>query len=168
MDETMDRLIRALDLEKLEENLYRGVSSSVGWQRTFGGEVIAQALVAAQRTVVPERPVHSLHGYFLRPGNPKAPVIYEVSRIRDGGSFTTRIVHGIQHGEAIFTLSASFQRQEDGLDHQMPMPDVPARTTCPPPPISPPRSWRGRPSRSAATGAGRARSSSGRSRSTTI
>ncbi|MBB3936083.1 acyl-CoA thioesterase [Aureimonas phyllosphaerae] len=125
MDETMGRLIRALDLEKLEENLYRGVSSSVGWQRTFGGEVIAQALVAAQRTVVPERPVHSLHGYFLRPGNPKAPVIYEVSRIRDGGSFTTRIVHGIQHGEAIFTLSASFQRVEEGLDHQMPMPDVP-------------------------------------------
>ncbi|RIY02472.1 acyl-CoA thioesterase II [Aureimonas flava] len=131
MDETMNRLIRALDLEKLEENLYRGVSSSVGWQRTFGGEVIAQALVAAQRTVAAERPVHSLHGYFLRPGNPQAPVIYEVARIRDGGSFTTRIVHGIQHGEAIFTLSASFQRREEGLDHQMPMPDVPRPDALP-------------------------------------
>ncbi len=125
MNELMQGLIQTLDLERLEENLYRGTSPQSGWQRIFGGQVIAQALVAAQRTVPAERHVHSLHGYFVRPGDPKAPVIYEVKRIRDGGSFTTRIVIGIQHGEAIFTLSASFQKHEEGLDHQAAMPDVP-------------------------------------------
>lgn len=125
MNESVRRLVEILDLERIEENLYRGLSPDSGWQRIFGGQVIAQALVAAQRTVPADRPVHSLHGYFVRPGDPRVPVIYEVRRIRDGGSFTTRIVVGVQHGEAIFTLSASFQRTEEGLDHQSAMPAVP-------------------------------------------
>ena len=123
----MDQLLRLLDLERLERDLYRGVSPSTGWQRVFGGQVIGQALVAAQRTVQPgegepERPVHSLHGYFLRPGDPSVPIIYEVDRIRDGGSFTTRRVMAIQHGEAIFSMSASFHVREEGLEFQMAMP----------------------------------------------
>jgi len=125
VNESVRRLVEILDLERIEENLYRGLSPDSGWQRIFGGQVIAQALVAAQRTVPADRPVHSLHGYFVRPGDPRVPVIYEVRRIRDGGSFTTRIVVGVQHGEAIFTLSASFQRTEEGLDHQSAMPAVP-------------------------------------------
>nr|WP_143523973.1 acyl-CoA thioesterase II [Xaviernesmea rhizosphaerae] len=119
-------LLRTLDLEKLEENLFRGRSPQVGWQRVFGGQVIGQALVAAQRTVSAERFVHSLHAYFLRPGDPAVPIIYDVERIRDGGSFSTRRVVAIQHGAAIFTLSASFQGDEDGFDHQIPMGDFPA------------------------------------------
>jgi len=121
----MEQLLRTLDLEQLEHNLYRGRSPQVGWQRVFGGQVIGQALVAAQRTVNPERHVHSLHAYFLRPGDPSIPIIYQVDRIRDGTSFTTRRVIAIQHGEAIFSLSASFQIDEPGFDHQLPMPDVP-------------------------------------------
>jgi acyl-CoA thioesterase-2 len=118
-------LLSILDLEQLEENLFRGRSPQVGWQRVFGGQVIGQALVAATRTVVADRPPHSLHGYFLLPGDPSIPIIYEVERIRDGKSFTTRRVKAIQHGQAIFTLSASYQVAEEGLIHQMPMPDVP-------------------------------------------
>ena len=118
----MQELLAILDLEKLEHNLYRGRSPSLDWQRVFGGQTIAQALVAAQRTVEPARHVHSLHGYFMRPGDTKVPIIYEVDRIRDGGSFTTRRVVAIQHGQAIFSLEASFQLEEDGLDHQLPMP----------------------------------------------
>ncbi|WP_062018101.1 acyl-CoA thioesterase II [Aureimonas sp. AU4] len=118
-------LLDTLDLERLDDDLFRGTSPDAGWQRIFGGQVIAQSLVAAQRTVPPERPVHSLHGYFVRPGDPSVPVIYKVDRVRDGGSFTTRTVSGIQHGAAIFTLMASFQRLEAGLDHQIAMPDVP-------------------------------------------
>jgi acyl-CoA thioesterase II len=121
----MDGLVATLDLEKLEENLFRGLSPQIGWQRVFGGQVIAQALAAAQRTVEPDRFVHSLHAYFMRPGDPAIPIIYEVDRIRDGKSFTTRRVVAIQHGQAIFSLSASFQLDEDGFEHQMPMPDVP-------------------------------------------
>ncbi|MEL6751325.1 MAG: acyl-CoA thioesterase II, partial [Pseudomonadota bacterium] len=94
-------------------------------QRVFGGQVIAQALVAAQRTVEEERPVHSLHGYFLRPGDPKVPIVYEVDRIRDGGSFTTRRIQAIQHGRPIFSMIASFQLVQEGLLHQMDMPNVP-------------------------------------------
>ncbi|MBB3999780.1 acyl-CoA thioesterase II [Aureimonas pseudogalii] len=131
MNDSVASLIRTLDLERIEENLYRGNSPDVGWQRIFGGQVIAQALVAAQRTVPEDRPVHSLHGYFVRPGDPRVPVIYEVRRIRDGGSFTTRIVVAIQHGAAIFTLSASFQREEEGLDHQVEMPGVPGPDELP-------------------------------------
>ena len=118
-------LLNILDLEPLEHNLFRGRSPKTGWQRVFGGQVIGQALVAAQRTVPSERQVHSLHGYFMRPGDPAVPIIYEVDRIRDGGSFTTRRVVAIQHGKAIFSMSASFQIDEDGLDYFMPMPEQP-------------------------------------------
>ena len=122
----LQELLSILDLEKLEHNLYRGRSPKESWQRVFGGQTIAQALVAAQRTVESDRHVHSLHGYFMRPGDTSAPVLYEVDRIRDGSSFTTRRVVAIQHGKAIFSLEASFQLDEEGLDHQIPMPaDVP-------------------------------------------
>lgn len=120
----MDRLIAMLDLEKLEENLYRGNSPQDGWQRVFGGQVIAQSLVAAQRTVKLDRFVHSLHAYFLLPGDPTVPIIFQVERIRDGSTFTTRRVLAIQHGKAIFSMSASFQLDEPGYDHQAIMPSV--------------------------------------------
>lgn len=126
MPSAIENLLTLLDLETLEHNLFRGSSPQSGWQRVFGGQVIGQALVAAQRTVDPERHVHSLHCYFMRPGDPAVPIIYEVDRIRDGSSFTTRRVVAIQHGKAIFSLSASFQYDEPGLEHQMDMPkDVP-------------------------------------------
>ena len=124
MSTAVDQLLSILDLEPLEHNLFRGLSPQVGWQRVFGGQVIGQALVAAQRTVE-ERGVHSLHAYFLRAGDPAVPIIYEVDRLRDGKSFSTRHVVAIQHGHPIFSMSASFQREEEGLEHQMPMPDVP-------------------------------------------
>ncbi|WP_336055275.1 acyl-CoA thioesterase II [Nitratireductor sp. CH_MIT9313-5] len=130
MSSAMNELLDILDLEPLEHNLFRGRSPQVGWQRVFGGQVIGQALVAAQRTVSEGRHVHSLHCYFMRPGDPAVPIIYEVDRIRDGGSFTTRRVVAIQHGHAIFSLSASFQVEEEGLEHQLPMPlDVPGPET---------------------------------------
>ncbi len=126
----LDDLVELLDLERIEVNIFRGQSPDEQRQRVFGGQVAGQALVAAGRTVQeavrpgePERHVHSLHAYFLRPGDPTTPIIYEVDRIRDGKSFTTRRVNAIQHGRAIFTLSASFQVDEGGLDHAMPMPD---------------------------------------------
>ncbi|HEY5080998.1 MAG TPA: acyl-CoA thioesterase II [Bauldia sp.] len=124
MHDPIETLLSILDLEQLEHNLFRGLSPQVGWQRVFGGQVIGQALVAAARTVE-GRTVHSLHAYFMRPGDPAVPIIYEVDRIRDGHSFTTRRVVAIQHGAAIFTMSASFQVEETGLDHQAKMPDVP-------------------------------------------
>lgn len=117
-------LLRILDLEPLEVNLFRGRSPQTGWQRVFGGQVVGQALVAATRTV-DGRPPHSLHGYFMRPGDPAVPIIYEVDRIRDGRSFVTRRVVAIQHGAAIFSMSASFHNDEPGYEHQMDMPDVP-------------------------------------------
>ena len=130
MSSAMQELVSILDLEGLEHNLFRGRSPQVGWQRVFGGQVIAQALVAAQRTVDAARHVHSLHCYFMRPGDPAVPIIFEVDRIRDGGTFTTRRVVAIQHGHAIFSLSASFQIDEPGLDHQIPMPaNVPGPDT---------------------------------------
>src|SRR6266536_3472466 len=119
-----------LDLEPLELNLFRGRSPQVGWQRVFGGQVIGQALVAACRTVE-NRPPHSMHAYFLLPGDPKVPIVYDVDRIRDGRSFTTRRVVAIQHGRAIFNLSASFHRDEPGPDHQLRMPDVAAPESLP-------------------------------------
>ncbi|UUP17469.1 acyl-CoA thioesterase II [Nitratireductor thuwali] len=126
MSTAMQELLDILNLEPLEHNLFRGRSPQVGWQRVFGGQVIGQALVAAQRTVDADRHVHSLHCYFMRPGDPQVPIVYDVDRIRDGGSFTTRRVVAIQHGHAIFSLSASFQIDEEGLEHQLPMPtDVP-------------------------------------------
>jgi acyl-CoA thioesterase II len=117
-------LLDLLDLEPLELNLFRGRSPQVGWQRVFGGQVIGQALVAACRTVA-GRPPHSMHAYFLLPGDPKVPIIYEVDRIRDGRSFTTRRVVAIQHGQAIFSMSVSFHVDEPSLTHQAPMPEVP-------------------------------------------
>src|SRR6201990_1951123 len=117
-------LLGTLALEPIEVNLFRGRSPQVGWQRVFGGQVIGQALVAATRTVE-GRPPHSMHGYFLLPGDPKVPIIYEVDRIRDGKSFTTRRVIAIQHGHPIFSMSVSYHADEDGLDHQVKMPDVP-------------------------------------------
>ncbi len=127
MSAAMQELLSILDLEKLEHNLYRGRSPKVNWQRVFGGQTIAQSLVAAQRTVEPDRYVHSLHAYFMRPGDITVPIIYEVERLRDGGSFTTRRVTAIQHGQAIFSLEASFQVDENGLEHQVPMPRGVAR-----------------------------------------
>jgi acyl-CoA thioesterase-2 len=124
-------LIQTLDLEPLEVNLFRGRSPQDGWQRVFGGQVIGQALVAAVRTVEDARPVHSLHGYFIRPGDPKLPILYEVDRYRDGGSFTTRRVVAIQHGQPIFSMAASFHRPEPGFDHQIPMPAVPPPESLP-------------------------------------
>jgi acyl-CoA thioesterase-2 len=125
MSSAIDNLLSILDLEPLERNLFRGRSPQSGWQRVFGGQVIGQALVAATRTVEGgERPPHSLHGYFMLPGDPRVPIIYEVDRIRDGRSFTTRRVVAIQHGQAIFSMSASFQVEEEGYQHQVLMPEV--------------------------------------------
>jgi acyl-CoA thioesterase-2 len=123
----LDRLVDLLDLEQIEVDIFRGKQPShepLGI-RVFGGQVAGQAMVAAGRTVPEDRPVHSLHAYFLRPGDPSIPIIYEVDRARDGRSFTTRRVVAIQHGKPIFNLSASFQVLEEGLQHQSPMPDVP-------------------------------------------
>jgi acyl-CoA thioesterase-2 len=117
-------LLAILDLEQLEVNLFRGRSPAVTWQRVFGGQVVGQALVAATRTVEGRSP-HSLHAYFLLPGDPKVPIVYDVDRIRDGKSFTTRRVVAIQHGHPIFSMSASFHLDEPGFDHQAKMPDVP-------------------------------------------
>ncbi len=117
-------LVEILNLEKIEENIFRGRSPQVGWQRVFGGLVIAQALVAAERTVEGRAP-HSLHAYFLLAGDPAAPIVYNVERIRDGKSFATRRCVAIQHGRAIFTLSASFLAAEQGLEHASAMPSVP-------------------------------------------
>jgi len=130
MSRALDQLLAILDIETLEENLFRGVSPQVGWQRVFGGQVIGQALVAAYRTVE-GRSAHSLHSYFLRPGDPAVPIIYSVDRIRDGGSFSTRRVVAVQHGQAIFSMAASFHKQEEGLAHQMKMPDVPLPESLP-------------------------------------
>lgn len=121
----VDALLAILDLEPLEINLFRGRSGSPGGGRVFGGQVVAQALVAARRTVPEDRVAHSLHAYFLLGGDPAVPIIYEVERIRDGRSFTTRRVVGIQHGRAIFATSVSFQLVEEGLHHQVAMPQVP-------------------------------------------
>jgi acyl-CoA thioesterase-2 len=117
-------LLDILDLEPLEVNLFRGRSPQTGWQRVYGGQVIGQALVAAVRTVDASRPPHSMHAYFLLPGDPKVPLIYDVDRIRDGKSFTTRRVTARQHGHPIFSMLVSFHEREDGFDHQAEMPDV--------------------------------------------
>jgi len=131
MGRALDDLIDILQLEQLEVNLFRGVSPQEERQRVFGGQVAGQALIAAGRTVDPERRVHSLHAYFLRPGDPLVPIVYEVDRIRDGRSFTTRRVVAIQHGKAIFNLQSSFQVQESGPEHQYPMPDAPDPDSLP-------------------------------------
>ncbi|HXC81643.1 MAG TPA: acyl-CoA thioesterase II [Trebonia sp.] len=125
MSDALERLLDLLDLEQIEVNIFRGRSPDETVQRVFGGQVAGQALVAAGRTVPADRAVHSLHAYFIRPGDPAVPLVYTVDRVRDGHSFTTRRVAAIQHGRTIFTLSASFHRPEPGLVHAMPMPDVP-------------------------------------------
>jgi acyl-CoA thioesterase II len=122
--DAVDDLVRLLDLEPIEVNIFRGLSPEEDRQRIFGGQVAGQALVAAARTVEPDRHVHSLHAYFLRAGDPKVPILYEVDRIRDGRSFTTRRVVAIQHGKAIFNMAASFQLDEVGFEHAFEMPDV--------------------------------------------
>jgi len=125
MSKALDDLLDLLDLEQIELDIFRGRSPDERRQRVFGGQVAGQALVAAGRTVPPDRPVHSLHAYFIRPGDPTVPLVYTVDRTRDGRSFTTRRVSAVQHGKTIFTLSASFHHAEPGPEHADPMPDVP-------------------------------------------
>ncbi|MFF9377827.1 acyl-CoA thioesterase II [Streptomyces griseoluteus] len=131
MSQALQDLLDLLDLERIEEDIYRGQSRSAVVPRVFGGQVAAQALVAAGRTVPADRAAHSLHAYFLRTGDPGAPIVYSVDRIRDGRSFTTRRVVAVQHGKPIFHLSASFQAYEEGLDHQAPVPEAPDPATLP-------------------------------------
>lgn len=125
MNEALTDLLDLLDLEPLEHNIYRGHNHEIGSGRVFGGQVLAQALVAARRTVEEPREAHSLHGYFILAGDVSAPIVYFVDRLRDGKSFTTRRVTGIQHGEAIFSMTASFHRAEAGEEHFTPMPEAP-------------------------------------------
>jgi acyl-CoA thioesterase II len=125
--QALEKLCDVLTMEPLEDNVFRGRKAIEGWQRVFGGQVLGQALAAAAMTVDAGRPIHSLHGYFLLAGDPQREIIYDVERIRDGGSFTTRRVRAIQHDQTIFSMSASFHKPEPGFDHQEPMPDV-----CPP------------------------------------
>lgn len=122
---TAGDLVRLLDLEPIEHNIYRGRNRDIGTGRIYGGQVLAQSLVAARRTVDEDRPAHSLHGYFILPGDLEVPVVYFVERLRDGRSYTTRRVTAIQHGQAIFNLSASFHAPEEGPSHQAEMPEVP-------------------------------------------
>ncbi|WP_329134473.1 acyl-CoA thioesterase [Streptomyces sp. NBC_00670] len=131
MSQALQSLLDLLDLEQIERDIFRGHFRPAVVPRVFGGQVAAQALVAAGRTVPEDRHAHSLHAYFLRPGDPGAPIVYSVDRIRDGRSFTTRRVVAVQHGQPIFHLSASFQVYEEGLDHQAPMPSAPDPATLP-------------------------------------
>ncbi|PSM43827.1 acyl-CoA thioesterase II [Streptomyces dioscori] len=125
MSQALEGLLDLLDLERIEQDIFRGQSRFAVVPRVFGGQVAAQALVAAGRTVPADRLAHSLHAYFLRAGDPGAPIVYTVDRIRDGRSFTTRRVVAVQHGQPIFHLSASFQTYEEGMDHQADMPPAP-------------------------------------------
>ncbi|MAQ53013.1 MAG: acyl-CoA thioesterase II [Pseudomonas sp.] len=131
MSELLDDLVDLLALEKIEENLFRGRSQDLGFKQLFGGQVLGQSLSAASQTVDPERHVHSVHGYFLRPGNADLPIVYQVDPLRDGGSFTTRRVQAIQKGKPIFTMISSFQGDEAGYEHQAVMPDVPGPEDLP-------------------------------------
>ncbi|MGW6399917.1 acyl-CoA thioesterase [Streptomyces sp. NPDC055134] len=131
MNQALESLLDLLDLEQIEQDIFRGQSRSAVVPRVFGGQVAAQALVAAGRTVPGDRHAHSLHAYFLVAGDPGAPIVYTVDRIRDGRSFTTRRVVAVQHGQPIFHLSASFQTYEDGLEHQAAMPPAPDPETLP-------------------------------------
>ncbi len=130
MPKASKTFVDILDLERLEDNCFRGRSPQTTWQRVFGGEVIGQALVAAARTVK-DRPVHSLHAYFILPGDTRVPIDYAVDILRDGGSFSTRAVTAFQHDHAIFAMTASFHRPEPGFEHQIPMPDVPPPENLP-------------------------------------
>jgi acyl-CoA thioesterase-2 len=122
-------LIDLIELEPIEENIFRGQSHKTSWNRVFGGQVLAQSLYAASQTVVDDRIPHSMHGYFILPGDINMPIVYKVDRLRDGGSFTTRRVTAIQKGQAIFNMAASFQEPQVGLDHQISMPNVPPPET---------------------------------------
>jgi acyl-CoA thioesterase-2 len=130
MPASVEELTALLDLEAIEDNLFRGRQPDTHLQRVFGGQVAAQAIVAAARTVPEQYDVHSLHSYFLRPGDTKVPIVYDVDSLRDGRSFATRRVLARQHGRPIFALTANFQIPEDGLEHQDPMPEVPAPEDC--------------------------------------
>ncbi len=131
MTDALKNLIQTLTLERLDDNLFRGPRAGEGWQRVYGGQVLGQALAAVAGTVGADREIHSLHGYFLLAGDPDHEIIYDVERIRDGGSFATRRVRGLQHDRSIFAMSASFHKQEDGFDHQSTMPEVPGPETLP-------------------------------------
>ncbi|BAP41768.1 acyl-CoA thioesterase II [Pseudomonas sp. 21LCFQ02] len=124
MSRVLEDLVDLLTLESIEENLFRGRSQDLGFRQLFGGQVLGQSLSAASQTVEDDRHVHSLHGYFLRPGDAQLPVVYHVDRVRDGGSFSTRRVTAIQKGKPIFTCSASFQYDEQGFEHQAAMPQI--------------------------------------------
>src|ERR1700754_1708634 len=137
-DPLVDELVALLRLERLEDNLFRGESRDIGTHRVFGGQVLGQALSAAQQTVEAERAAHSLHAYFLRAGDIASPTVYSVERARDGGSFSVRRVVAIQHGQPIFNCSVSFQVHEDGVEHQLPMPSVPLPDDLPASPMVPP------------------------------
>lgn len=125
MSQVLQDLLDLLDLETIEEGLYRGQSQDLGFAALFGGQVMGQALCAAKKTIAEDRQVHSLHSYFLRPGDAHKPIVYDVENIRDGKSFSTRRIQAIQYGKPIFYMTASFQAAEDGLEHQADMPDVP-------------------------------------------
>lgn len=129
MSRVLEELVALLTLERIEENLFRGQSQDLGWGTVYGGQVLGQALAAAMQTVPPERVAHSMHAYFLRPGDVRRPIVYDVDRIRDGGSFTTRRVVALQKGQPIFNLAASFQTPEPGFDHADVMPDAPEPDT---------------------------------------
>jgi acyl-CoA thioesterase-2 len=131
MPTVLEDLVSLLALERIEEDLFRGQSQDLGWGTVFGGQVLGQALSAAAQTVPDDRHAHSLHAYFLRPGDVSRPVLYEVDRIRDGSSFTTRRVVAVQKGAAIFNLAASFQCDETGFEHHEPMPDAPPPESIP-------------------------------------
>ncbi|GAA3034667.1 hypothetical protein GCM10020000_10090 [Streptomyces olivoverticillatus] len=153
MTSPADRLVGLLDLERIDLNIFRGRSPDESLQRVFGGQVAGQALIAAGRTTDGDRPVHSLHAYFLRPGRPGVPIVYQVERVRDGRSFTTRRVVAVQQGRTIFNLTASFHEPEPGFEHQVPMPRVPDPEQLPPAGRRDPRSPRGAAHRTAAHGA---------------
>ncbi len=122
---TADELLELLRLEKIEQDIFRGQNYQAPWKRVFGGQVLAQSLYAAYQSVPDERVLHSMHGYFILTGDIALPIVYEVDRVRDGGSFTTRRVSAIQNGKAIFSMIASFQSRQSGMEHQISMPNVP-------------------------------------------
>jgi acyl-CoA thioesterase-2 len=139
MSSPVSELIELLTLERLEDNLFRGQSRDIGTKYVFGGQVLGQALSATQMTIDADRAAHSLHAYFLRAGDIEHPIVYQVDRTRDGGSFSVRRVTAIQHGQPIFFLAASFQKHEDGGEHQLSMPEVPKPEDIEPSPNIPPQ-----------------------------
>ena len=141
MSQALNNLLTLLNLEKIEEGLFRGQSEDLGLRQVFGGQVVGQALYAAKETVPADRLVHSFHSYFLRPGDSAKPIVYDVEVLRDGNSFSARRVAAIQNGKPIFYMTASFQAPEPGYEHQKTMPPAPSQTRSNQRPISPVR-WR--------------------------